>query len=68
MYINTRRKVLHIISNLSKSGAETVLYNLIRHGIQYDHVVISLTGEGYYGRLLNSIGIRTYYLNFNNGS
>ncbi|WP_376787929.1 glycosyltransferase family 4 protein [Parathermosynechococcus lividus] len=53
----TRMKVLHIITGLSNGGAEAVLFRLVTHDAQNQHVVVSLTGEGKYGPLLRAMGV-----------
>ncbi|CAN1721379.1 Glycosyltransferase [Hyphomicrobium sp. 1Nfss2.1] len=52
-------KIVHIITGLGSGGAERVLYQLVRrsatkHGRA--HIVISLSGEGFYGGPLRSAG------------
>jgi len=42
-------KVLHIITGLNDSGAETVLFPLITHHKNNQHVVVLLTGKGKHG-------------------
>lgn len=51
-------KVLHIISNLHRGGAETVLFRQITASrVDVSHHVVSLTDEGAYGRPLQELGI-----------
>ena len=53
------RRVIHLIIGLNKGGAETMLYNLLKHRkkINLEHRVISLLGEGYYGEKIRDLGI-----------
>ena len=46
-------KVLHIITGLEDGGAEAVLYGLCTEDTKNKHIVVSLKGEGKYGKLLN---------------
>jgi len=55
---------LHIITGLDKAGAESILYKLIESDTIYNHSVLSLTGDGYYGNKFNAMGIETFYLDF----
>lgn len=48
--------VLHIITGLGDGGAEAVLYSLISKDKTHRHTVISLSGDGKYGRLLRGVG------------
>ena len=56
-------KVLHIITGLEDGGAEAVLYGLCTEDTKNKHIVVSLKGEGKYGKLLNKKGIICYSLN-----
>lgn len=56
-------KIVHIISGLKSGGAEGVLYRLICQDSKNDHYVISLTDQGFYGKLLNKKKISVKYLN-----
>ena len=55
---------MHIITGLDKAGAESILYKLIESDTIYNHSVLSLTGDGYYGNKFNAMGIETFYLDF----
>jgi len=60
-------RVLHIITGLNDGGAETVLYRLVTHDADNDHNVVSLTGEGKYGLLLQEKGIKVMALEMPRG-
>ncbi len=52
-------KVVHLISGLGKGGAETALYNLIRHKQadgELEYKVISLGGMSYYEEYIRRLG------------
>lgn len=57
MTFDTRPHVLHVITDLGDGGAEGVLYRLVTHHKAYRHSVISLSGRGKYGPLLEGAGI-----------
>lgn len=61
-------KVMHIITCLDRGGAEKVLFDLISNSNsdEFQHVVISLNDLGYYGGLLNNLGVSVYSLNLKN--
>lgn len=56
--------VRHLIIGLVKGGAETMLYNLLKHRQnQYlEHKVISLLGDGYYGEKIRELGVEVVSL------
>ena len=57
--------ICHIISSLGNGGAESMLYRLILNSpINIRHHVISLSGEGKYTELLESIGVKVVCLKF----
>ena len=63
-------KILHIITTLSMGGAESMLYKLLtcasnRSG--FNHCVVSLSGPGYYGPLLEQRGIPVHHLSLDAG-
>lgn len=59
--------ILHIITGLNDGGAEGVLYRLCAHDVRDRHHVISLTGAGKYGPLLQAIGVPVTCLNMPRG-
>ena len=59
--------VVHVIVGLLDGGAEGVLARLCTHGQRCEHVVISLTGMGKYGPVLERSGIPVHCLNVNKG-
>lgn len=60
--MNSRIKVLHLITGLQRGGAEAMLYKLICNSdrTRFVHVVISLMDEGVYGRDYKSLGIEVH--------
>ena len=59
------KKIIHIITGLEQAGAETLLFRLIESSNDLNHIVISLTGKGYYGPKLTSMNVQVYVLNLN---
>jgi glycosyltransferase involved in cell wall biosynthesis len=58
------KKVVHIITGLENGGAEAILYRLIINTDSiYQHEVVSLTNDGFYGVLLRDKGIKVTSLN-----
>jgi glycosyltransferase involved in cell wall biosynthesis len=60
-------RVLHIITDLNRSGAETVLFRLISSDHKNDNFVISLMDMGEYGLKLKEAGITVKALNMPRG-
>ena len=60
-------KIIHIITTLLDGGAEGVLYRLCCYDQKNEHVVISLRGQGKYGKLLSNNKIKIYTLNMEPG-
>lgn len=60
--------VLHIITGLNDGGAEAVLYRLCTHDRADRHSVISVTGMGKYGPMLEAIGVPVTALNMPRGT
>jgi glycosyltransferase involved in cell wall biosynthesis len=56
-------KIIHIITGLRDGGAEAVLYRLCKNDRTNEHVVVSLSSEGKYGKLLEAQGIEIRALN-----
>lgn len=58
-------KVTHMITGLDNGGAESMLYKVLKHGDQskFDFKVISLSHEGFYGKKIESLGIKVITLN-----
>jgi glycosyltransferase involved in cell wall biosynthesis len=58
-------RVIHIISGLKNGGAEAVLLRVVSDkSSNFQHEVVSLSDEGYYGEILKSKGIKVTVLNF----
>jgi len=52
------RRIVHIITGLSRGGAEAILYRLVSATRErWDVAVISLTDDGYFGERLRALGI-----------
>ena len=60
-------KVCHVITGLGDGGAEAVLFRLCTHSSRVENVVISLMGDGKYGKLLRERGISVYCLDLPKG-
>ena len=62
--------ILHVITDLNRGGAETVLYRLLLKtttDVQYRHVVVSLRDRGYFGDKFEAAGILVHTLNMKGG-
>jgi glycosyltransferase involved in cell wall biosynthesis len=56
--MDSRCRIVHIITGLSRGGAESVLYRLINATRDsWDATVISLGDEGFYGAALRAVGV-----------
>lgn len=58
-------QVLHVITDLDRGGAETVLYRLLLNtteNIHQRHVVVSLRDRGFFGDKLEAVGVPVYSL------
>ena len=62
-----KKKILHIITSLLDGGAEGVLYRLCCNDKMNQHLVVSMRGEGKYGKLLSKNGVKVYTLNMKPG-
>jgi glycosyltransferase involved in cell wall biosynthesis len=62
-------KVLHVISNLERGGAEAVLFSVATHGTVsgVEHRVVCLQGDGYYSPKLAEHGVAVDVLNCRKG-
>ena len=60
-------KVVHIITGLNDGGAEAVLYRLCKHDRVAHHHVVSLSGAGKYGPMLEALGLSVTTLNMSPG-
>lgn len=59
--------ILHVITGLEDGGAEAVLYRLATSGGGGQHVIVSLSGAGKYGALLEARGIKVLCLDMPRG-
>ena len=55
--------VVHVITGLNDGGAEAVLYRLCKHDQANQHHVVSLSGAGKYGPMLEALGVPVTTLN-----
>lgn len=60
-------KILHIITGLQNGGAEGALYRLCKADSSHKHYVISLTGPGKYGELLQGLDVNLFCANLKLG-
>lgn len=60
-------KIVHVITGLNNGGAEGVLYRLVTHDKDNEHIVVSMMDGGKYGPLLKNAGIKVYCLNMESG-
>ncbi|MGP4715557.1 glycosyltransferase family 4 protein [Psychrobacter sp. T6-6] len=60
-------KIVHIITGLDNGGAEGVLYRLVTHDTENEHIVISMMDAGKYGPLLLAKGISVHFLDMKSG-
>lgn len=58
-----KRRVFHIITSLGVGGAERSLYKILSSTTEdFDHIVVSLTGDGYFGQELRKQSIAVFAL------
>src|SRR6056300_1571082 len=57
-------KIIHIIVGLGDGGAEATLFKLISNDKSNNHIVISLTDYGKYGKQFLNLNIPVYALRF----
>ncbi len=57
------KRIVHIITGLSANGAQNMLYRVCRYSGDYEHEIISLSGEGDMGERFRELGIRVHALN-----
>ena len=61
--------IVHVINDLDRGGAETVLYRLLAGSEgRMDPIVISLTDEGVIGREIRALGIPVQHLGVNSSA
>lgn len=60
-------KIVHITTGLNNGGAEGVLYRLVTHDQDNEHIVISMMDAGKYGPMLLDKGVKLYCLNMDQG-
>jgi glycosyltransferase involved in cell wall biosynthesis len=59
----TKSKICHLITTLGSGGAESMLARLVVYGLRistFDHVVISLTDDGVFGKFLRDRGVKVF--------
>ena len=59
-------KIIHIIIGLDPGGAEKQLYQWIINDSDNEHLVVSLTSYGFYGKKLVARGISVNLIDFRN--
>ena len=55
-------RIMHVITGLRQSGAETALYRLIMSDVENEHSVVSLGGLDYFGPILRKHGVNVVAL------
>lgn len=60
-------RIVHVITGLNDGGAEAVLYRLCKHDQANQHQVVSLSGAGKYGPMLEVLGVSVTTLNMSPG-
>ncbi len=50
-------KILHIIFNLGRGGAETMLVNMVKEVEEYEHVIVTLFPENHFGNEIQNARI-----------
>ena len=58
-------RIVHIITDLKKGGAENSLYKICQYDRVNEHAVISIKSLGDYNLLFKKIGINVYNMNIN---
>jgi glycosyltransferase involved in cell wall biosynthesis len=56
-------RIVHIITDLEKGGAENSLYKICKYDKSNEHIVISIKSLGDYNLLLKKIGVKLYDMN-----
>ena len=56
-------RIVHIITGLEDGGAEATLYNFVNNSDANKHFIISLRGEGKYGKKLRNKGFELFCIN-----
>lgn len=66
---NKPLRILHIIAGLGQGGAESVLFKICldKQATDFQHVVVSLTDTGYYGKSLEQRGVVVHCVNMRRG-
>ncbi len=58
------KNILHIVSSLSRAGAENIVYELVKFSPEdLNSTVISLTGEGYFAKYIRLCGAKVFGFN-----
>ncbi len=57
-----KKTIVHIIDNMARGGAETMLANVIRQLPEYNNIIVTLYPENEFGKELNAIPIHCLYL------
>ena len=56
-------RIVHIITGLEDGGAEATLYNFVNNSDKNKHFIVSLKGEGKYGKIFEEKGFEVFYIN-----
>jgi glycosyltransferase involved in cell wall biosynthesis len=59
--VDSRSKILHVITGLGQGGAEATLFRVVSNTTdQFEHTVVSLSCEDYYAEKLNTLGVKVH--------
>ena len=60
-----KKTIVHIIDNMARGGAETMLVNVIRQLTEYNNIIVTLRPENEFGKELDGVPIYCLHLRSN---